>query len=663
MKLQSKLNKIIVIWLVIAINVITVYSSDVEYYAEQDTLYPNLESVINHPKLKSYLSKPDTFNLQLTYGWGRDIGLKHPEVGFWVADTLLALARKNNDHRAVISSYSLTAQMYQQSADIYNSIKSFQLAIRYGEEHLDYNLHPNFDKLGINYVYLGDLYYEIGDSKNAKKYYRKGWEILSKITDLMIKNQDLINANLHRAYTTYRWDKQYSKLKLGLILSEDTETTDIGVSLLEELWDSENNIKGLLQIYAGFYLAKAELRKKGGVSNKYISTAYDLAKRGMLYNIQAEIGLFILINKLDLVIIDKNQLIADVGLAIEKTGNVKHKYQYYKLLSKIDKSVELSLTYLDSAYTYREIYYNQENLRRIGKIQSDLEYQNDLKITKQEEEIAQENLLLAIIAIYVFSVIVIILIYLLKQRKKLLHQVNVKNEKISSQNSRLADLITSREELIGILGHDLRTPILGMRLSTKNLIDTISDRDIKNELVDIEASASGLEELLNSILDYAESNLNHTTSENVLINLEELIDFSVSLNKEMVKKKNIKVKTDLQVAKLNSNLFIISNVLNNIITNAIKFSYEGGTIRISTYSEDEFNIIKIEDSGIGIDNENLEKIRKQIKPKVQEAINALTGNGFGLLTSISQLEKLDANLFIESEVGVGTIVLIYLNSG
>lgn len=661
--MQFNKTKIIIIWLLVAIFSQNCYSLRIEYFLSQHYIHQNYEKVINSKKLNSYLSNPDTFNLQLVYGWGRDIGLKHLDVGFWIADTLLQLGKIKNDHRAIISAYSLKAQMFQQKADLYNSINNYKKAIRYGEENLDYELHPNFDKLGINYVYLADLYFDIEDYNNAKKFYTKGWDILKKITDKMIRIQDTINKHYHREYTTYHWDKLYSRLRLGVILTYDNKTIDKGIKILEEVLKTENKYEGLLKVNACFYLANAYMDKNSILGNIYLDSAYNMAKYGKIYDIQSKIGLSKLekiksINEFD------TSLAIEVKMALDYTNNSNLKYRLFNMLSKYysNKDIFLSNIYLDSAFNYIKLFYDEENLKEIGKIQSDIEYESDIAKINIEKEASQQRFYLVLVVAIIILFLMLILISFYTKLKKLQSDLENKNEKITDQNKKLAELIESREKLLGILGHDLRNPIKGFRLSIKKILTENINKNIDKDLIDLEQKSNQVENLLNSILTYSESNLNVPLFTNEYINLEEIINSSIALNEYFIKNKKLEIVKNIEVTNIKSNIFIIISVISNLINNAVKFSFENTTIKITTYTEDGFLIIKIEDNGIGIDEENLEKIRNQIKPKIQEGIKSPKGNGFGLLTSISQLEKIDANLFIESEKGIGTTIMIYINS-
>lgn len=651
----------IIIQLLTVVFAFSCLSNSLDYYAEQDTKYPDLQSVINNKDLNSYLSTPDSLGLQMIYGWGRDIGKKIPKAGLWIADTLLALAIDNNDHRAIVSAYSLRAQMFQIESDIYNAIKSFKYAIHHGEKYLDYVEHPNFDKLAINYVYLGDLYYDINDIENATKFYKKGWSILKNITSEMIRQQDTINRKYLRAYTTYRWDRAYSKMKIALIFTMNDNQFRNGVEMLKELYHNSKIDDAIINISSGFYLGNALYERQSPDYLRYFEETYSKAKYSKLYNLQSEIGISILKTQSEGNI--DVSLATEILDALSYIENSKLKFQIYKILSDYYNSgdIDLSKSYLDSAFRYREIYYDIEHSKYIGKVQSDIEYQTELEKSVMIKEVAIERFYWVLSISVVFVILIIILLYLYYTRKTLLRSLEIKNKLITEQNSKLIDVISSREELIGILAHDLRNPIKSFRMMSSKLRKSSGSIEIESGLSDLEVGAIGLEKQLNSILEYVQSDLYIPTSRNDKIDLEHEIDTIISLNKQSINTKHLIINKDLRLKYIVSNKYIINSGISNVIVNAIKFSYDGGVIDISCYTEDSFAIIKISDYGIGFETADLDRIQKQIKPRVSEGIGSSIGSGFGLITTIKQLEKIGGSLFIESEKGKSTDVMIYLD--
>lgn len=658
--------KIIIIYLLTATNVALLsQTGSMDYLNKQFDFYPNEQAALEHPKLKSYISNPDTVNLQVLYGWGKDLGLKMPKVGFWIADTLLSLGLSSNDHRAIISAHSLKAQMYMQMGDYLNTIKSFQKAIYHGEENLDYSEHPNFDKLGINYAYLGDLYIKLNDVSKAKENFEKSWEILKVIDNELIAREDSINAKLYRDYTTYEWDKLYSQMNLAIVnwLSAKTHSDSIDAyNQLNLVYESPNNRDAQIKLKTALYLVDSKIALNDSLAIPFLVDNYQKSKFSGIFEIQAKLGLK-MYNYIDVLdnYSEENLLLEllEVANRIEASDV---KVSIYKLLSNlyIKSNTSLALSLLDSAYQVRELYTSKERLQELGKAQSDFEYQKTVEESKLKEKLSQERFLYALVIAVILLLILLVIIKLLIDRKRNLQELEQKNLTIVQQNIRLDELVDSKDKILGIISHDLRNPIKEFRLMSKDSLDSnLSSEELRRRLEYQVKSSMEIETLLNGLLSYADNEVNRNELSKEKIDIKAALDAVITLNQNLIKNKSLKFDISLDEDNVVFNIDIFNLVIRNVINNAAKFSPTNGTISISSHKEDDFIILQIQDHGMGMTKEQIEKLDQFLPPKVNEPINASKGSGFGLLTSKENFEKAGGNLYIDSEPDQGTTVLLY----
>ena len=104
----------------------------------------------------------------------------------------------------------------------------------------------------------------------------------------------------------------------------------------------------------------------------------------------------------------------------------------------------------------------------------------------------------------------------------------------------------------------------------------------------------------------------------------------------------------------------VKQVLLNLITNAIKFTPEGGTVRIEAIEKQTGIIVKVHDSGIGISKENIERLAKPFEQIESKHSTQHEGTGLGLALSKSLVELHGGNFLMESEPGQGTTVTFTL---
>jgi two-component system sensor histidine kinase/response regulator len=107
---------------------------------------------------------------------------------------------------------------------------------------------------------------------------------------------------------------------------------------------------------------------------------------------------------------------------------------------------------------------------------------------------------------------------------------------------------------------------------------------------------------------------------------------------------------------------MIKTVIRNLISNAIKFSFEGGTISIASKIEGDFVVISVKDSGKGIKKEDQDKLLKQNTHFTSYGTNNEKGSGLGLMLCKDFVEQHDGDLWFESEEGKGSTFFVSLKA-
>ena len=199
--------------------------------------------------------------------------------------------------------------------------------------------------------------------------------------------------------------------------------------------------------------------------------------------------------------------------------------------------------------------------------------------------------------------------------------------KFSKEN--LLQRNTEQKELIHILCHDLNNPISAVRAFLgfiKDRPDLLS-RHIENMFLAME-NAADIIELVRNMRKLEEEKLPLTN-----LNLKETIHQSIAILQQKFSEKNIEllVNVNEELAVLAEKTSFINSVLNNILTNAIKFSFPDSKIIIVAQKEEKFLIIKIRDFGIGMSQNLLNDIFDMSKSTSRKGTNGEIGTGFGML--------------------------------
>ena len=121
------------------------------------------------------------------------------------------------------------------------------------------------------------------------------------------------------------------------------------------------------------------------------------------------------------------------------------------------------------------------------------------------------------------------------------------------------------------------------------------------------------------------------------------------------KSKNVKLEIDIH-----ENIFVTGNstmlhsVIQNLISNSIKFTKEGGTVKISVTEKDKFAEIVVEDTGIGMDQDTMAKLFKADIIKSTDGTAKEKGSGLGLLLVKEFTTRMDGEVHVESELSKGS---------
>jgi PAS domain S-box-containing protein len=243
------------------------------------------------------------------------------------------------------------------------------------------------------------------------------------------------------------------------------------------------------------------------------------------------------------------------------------------------------------------------------------------------------------------------------------HKLQELNEKLVQSEERLREANLTKDKFISILAHDLRNPIGGIRTVLETLKLMITENEKLEDLVkliNVAYNASkNTYDLLENLLQWARLQREGITYQPEISDLYYLIENTIQLVKPNADNKQIKIINFVQSNTLAYfDEFIIQTVLRNLLNNAIKYSYENSEITISLeeYKDDNnFWVVSVKDNGIGIEDEVLKNLFHIERIKSTPGTNGEKGSGLGLILCKEYIEKANGKLFVQSEVGKGTI--------
>ena len=220
-----------------------------------------------------------------------------------------------------------------------------------------------------------------------------------------------------------------------------------------------------------------------------------------------------------------------------------------------------------------------------------------------------------------------------------------------------------KSEFLATMSHEIRTPmngILGMSFLT---LQTSLNEKQRNYVTKIESSANSLMTIINDILDFSKLEAKKLVISKTKFNILDLIQNIINMLQIEADKKNLKIIFDYN---LPNHYFIgdslrITQVLTNIIGNAIKFTDDGEiTIAVSNSSKNRYKF-SISDTGIGLTNDEISKLFKSFSQADSSTTRKYGGTGLGLIISKQLLELMNGKIWIESTKDIGSVFYIELD--
>lgn len=214
-----------------------------------------------------------------------------------------------------------------------------------------------------------------------------------------------------------------------------------------------------------------------------------------------------------------------------------------------------------------------------------------------------------------------------------------------------------KDEFLTSMSHELRSPLTAIMGFSERIPVKINKREIQKAISfagDIQKSAGHLLELINDILDFAKIEAGEMDIVKEKISIHEMGDNLISMFKSIAEEKSIELKCYLpdNLPFLNADRKRLMQVMVNLVSNAIKFTPEGGMIKISATDGDEI-ILMVEDSGIGIAPEEHEIVFTRFG-QVGRSKKEQQGTGLGLVISKEIVELLGGKIWLESKSGEGS---------
>jgi two-component system sensor histidine kinase GlrK len=229
---------------------------------------------------------------------------------------------------------------------------------------------------------------------------------------------------------------------------------------------------------------------------------------------------------------------------------------------------------------------------------------------------------------------------------------------INSMCHKLQEIDDIKSGFFSHMSHELRTPLASIREGTTMLLEGLGGETSEKQqriLKIIIQESNRMIDLVNALLDLAKMEAGMLTYQFTTTDLFFLVKESLDALAPLAEAKNITIDNKtLSLQSVNVDQERMLQVFRNIIGNAIKFTPENGSIKIETHEKKDFVEVAVHDTGIGIQEEDLERIFHKFEQIIPAKGEKIKGTGLGLATAKQIITAHGGKVWATSQVGHGS---------
>tara|TARA_Y100000782_G_C10189272_1_gene269380 strand:+ start:14126 stop:16117 length:1992 start_codon:yes stop_codon:yes gene_type:complete len=600
----------------------------------------------------------------------------NPDSAIIYAKKALSFSKSCNFHIQEISAINLIA--------ISNYIKcNFDVAEKYHLLALDkLEIYPDSAELANTYLGIANIYADKGALKSSLDYYLKAAEINQALSDSInlalidfnmalimiesgqfnaakdklfssnafIKNQDYdelkidIYNSLSSIYTELNEpDSAHKYLIRSRVLLNDTSLLQSEVTKAYYLgYIGDYNIqfgsyeKGMAYLDSAIQITQQLsdeysislfqwYKAKGALKNGKLAIAEKWAKASLKNAVSSKL------------LLRQVPVLELLSKIYAQKGAYKDAWEYNTLVGNYKQKI----TDFD---TEKQLLLYEMNLKREQEKQLIEENENYKQTTaSQAESLELQNKYVIVISLSL-AVMCIALFFIYRSYKE------------------RAEMVNTKDRIISILGHDLRSPIAqAQSIVSLSKSQAITHEEHDHLMNSVETSLGNISETLDNLLEWSKLVLNNSSFKPVVVPVDQVIRQGIQFNKKIVADKKIEINIE---ASSNILAFIdpthLELILRNLINNAIKYSHINGRITIKASTLKNKVKIDITDEGIGMSGDEVQQILHKKNVISKRGTKNETGTGIGILLIHDFLERNNGEIEIISQMGKGSTFSIII---
>ena len=328
-----------------------------------------------------------------------------------------------------------------------------------------------------------------------------------------------------------------------------------------------------------------------------------------------------------------------------------------ELLSKLyqkQNAFEQAYAYQSEYFKYRDSIQNLATTQRLANLRIEFEVgRKQAQVDRLLEQKQSNRTIMIIGAVSLLAVILLTLIIYssLKSKNKLSGQLEQQNDTLQQANQ-------TKDRFFSIISHDLRGPVnalSGLVGVVKFYVNEGKTEQLEELTKRMEEATSKLVKLLDSLLSWSMQQQGHFPYLPERLSVKSMFEEVTEMFENSAISKKITLSYDLEEdVHLHADRNTTSTILRNLINNAIKFTNEGGDVKITATEESNYGVISVTDNGVGIPENKQQKLFELNENISTRGTAGEAGLGLGLQLVCEFVELNKGTVTTESEVGKGT---------
>jgi signal transduction histidine kinase len=627
---------------------------------------------------------PDSVKVQILVQLSNEYEYTDFQKSRQLATVAVKLAEDKNLDKGKIISYHNIGTLYTLSGD-------YSTALRYDNLALQQSMTTNDSaNISMGYNNVANDYYDLGEYDEAYYYFTQSYRVAKDINDSLRMTVALHNVG--RVFKELgQYDRALDHLNISQQLSRDINDLEgipysfdeIGDVLLRKgEYDSAlrvlmNSLKytrklklHILEPRTLNKIASVYLHQKNyNMALAYYDSTYALhAKTNNRFGI-AEVGLGRGIVYMDQGKFDDALKFINSSLSLakesnarileircfgslsslwEQKGDYKKSLQYYKQYKEIEDAL-FSQDMQEKLFRDQIFFATEAKDSQIAALSRAQDIKDD-QIKKQE---FIRNILVVVMAL---CGVLLITVYRSGQRRRQINTLLLQHqEDMEKRSDELERLNQVKDKFFSIISHDLRSPINALA-GLLDLLDkgAVKPEELPNHVQELKVRFNHTRTLLNNLLDWTLLQMDKLNLQATKINLHRIADENIQLLGS-VQNKQIKLVNaipDNAFAMADSNTTNL--VIRNLMTNAIKFTNDGGTVELSAEEKPNEWLIHVKDNGIGINSDVVKILFDKTAPYTTRGTANEKGTGLGLILCKEFVEKNGGTIWVESQPNEGS---------